>query len=70
RVKTHAGAILVCLCCCVLPLLPDRAHSHELQFDSSGSVFCRSESMKKIRVTRLWLAIPAGFTGLHSYPCG
>ncbi|WP_409258367.1 hypothetical protein, partial [Klebsiella pneumoniae] len=59
RVKTHAGAILVCLCCCVLPLLPDRAHSHEFLFFRSGSVFCLSESMKKIRFSSLWLAIPA-----------
>ncbi|HAX5205131.1 TPA: hypothetical protein QH033_004894 [Escherichia coli] len=59
RVKTHTGAILVCLCCCVLPLLPDRAHSPEFLFFRSGSVFCLSESMKKIRFSSLWLAIPA-----------
>ncbi|EKI03074.1 hypothetical protein EC5905_5917 [Escherichia coli 5905] len=42
-----------------MPLLPDRAHSSEFLFFRSGSVFCLSESMKKIRFSSLWLEIPA-----------
>lgn len=59
RVKTHTGAILVCLCCCVLPLLPDRAHSPELLFSRSGPRLLRFRKHEKIRFSCLWLAIPA-----------
>lgn len=47
RVKTHTGAILVCLCCCVFALLPDRAHSPELLFSRSSPRLLRSRKYEK-----------------------
>ena len=48
RVKTHTGAILVCLLVAVfLPLLPDRAHSPELLFSRSGSRLLRFRKHEK-----------------------
>ncbi len=57
RVKTHTGAILVCFCCCVLPHRQIALIPLNFCFSAPGSVFCLSESMKKIRFSSLWLAI-------------
>lgn len=48
RVKTHTGAILVCLLVAVfLPLLPDRAHSPELLFSCSNPRLLRFRKYEK-----------------------
>ncbi len=58
RVKTHTGAILVCLLLLCFASIANRAHSPELLFSAPvpSSAFRKYE---KIRFSSLWLAIPA-----------
>lgn len=47
RVKTHRARFWCVFCCCVLPLLPDRAHSSELLFSRSGPRLLRFRKHEK-----------------------